>query len=192
MDRLIETERLALRLLRESDANDIVEHVGDFAVSRNLAVVPHPYHRTDAEEFLARATVPAQGTRHSAICLKATPGHLIGIISYEAKQDGDVSDLGYWLARPFWGKGLMGEAVPAMVDHAFSVARLSALKACYFDGNPASGRLLAKAGFVSLGACTCMCRARGEEVPVTNMELTRDAWRNKKAAVLDGGSGSVG
>jgi RimJ/RimL family protein N-acetyltransferase len=79
--------------------------------------------------------------------------------------------MGYWIARPFWGRGLATEACRALIDIARTLA-LPSLEASHFIDNPASGRVLEKLGFEPLGiiAPRLSC-ARGDEVPARLMRL---------------------
>jgi RimJ/RimL family protein N-acetyltransferase len=182
MNRIIETERLLLRPLRDDDAEAIMALINDFDISKNLARVPYPYHRSDADEFLSWVKDCTLKSRFSAICLREKPQTLQGCISYEWHEGKQNAELGYWLSKPLWGKGLMSQAAIATVDHAFEVAGINTLASCYFDENPASGKVLQHAGFQMVGACTQFSKAQQRNVAVTNMELTRSTWRNKKAA----------
>jgi RimJ/RimL family protein N-acetyltransferase len=183
MDRIIETERLLLRPLRGNDGPAIAEKIDSYEISKNLARVPYPYHLSDAEDFLDWALQLDQRSAFRAISLKQYPDNLIGLISYDWVEATQKAELGYWLVRQHWGKGLMTEAARAMVELAFTHSNLESLSSCYFNENPASGKVLAHAGFEVTGTCAQFSKARGEDVPVTTMFLSRDTWRNKKAAL---------
>jgi RimJ/RimL family protein N-acetyltransferase len=180
---MIETERLLLRPLSTHDGPAIAAKIDDYAISKNLARVPYPYHLSDAEEFLVWALQLDQRSAFRAISLKLQPDDLIGLISYDWTEDKQKAELGYWLVQQHWGQGLMTEAALAMVNLAFTHSNLDSLSSCYFNENPASGKVLEKAGFQIAGACMNYSKSRGEDVPVTTMFLSREHWRNKKAAV---------
>lgn len=173
MDRIIETRSLALRPLRGGDAAAIAHQINTQAITHNLARVPFPYGLADAEEFLSWALPQQEKTRFSAICLKDDPVTLRGSISYEWLADRDAAELGYWLAVPLWGRGLMSEAIAAMVEHAFEIADIGLITASYFKENPASGAVLRKAGFEAAGPCRIYCRARDIEVEAVSMRLAK-------------------
>jgi RimJ/RimL family protein N-acetyltransferase len=176
MNDVIKTERLVLRPLRDDDAMQIVSALDDFNICRNLARVPWPYHRSDALEFLEFVASCDKRSRFSAICPRDRPDTLQGIISYEWSDEKQNAEIGYWLSREIWGKGLMTEAARAMVAHAFTVSDLPLLVSCYFNDNPASGHVLRKAGFTEVGACNRFSKAQGKEVAVTNVRLERSNW----------------
>ncbi len=110
----IETERLLLRPLVPADAPAIARLVGDFEVSRWLSVVPHPYCEADACAFIDTIA----GAWDRAITCQGT---LIGVV-------GIGDSLGYWLGRPFWGRGYMSEAAAALVGAWFGAPRSGRLR----------------------------------------------------------------
>ena len=183
MSETLETPRLLLRPLRRDDAQAIATKINSYEISKNLARVPFPYVLADAEEFLDWAFALDQRSAFRVITLKSAPRELIGLISYDWVDAKQHSELGYWLVQEHWGKGLMTEAARAMVNHAFDVTGLEQLSSCYFLENPASGKVLARAGFSETGSCKSASRSRGEEVPVMTVRLMRSEWANKKAAL---------
>jgi RimJ/RimL family protein N-acetyltransferase len=81
-------------------------------------------------------------------------------------------ELGYWIARPYWGRGYATEAGRAVIDHARHSLRLPRLSAGHFIDNPASGRVLAKLGFRPIGRIALRHSAgRGEPVPTRLFEI---------------------
>jgi RimJ/RimL family protein N-acetyltransferase len=176
MPETLETARLILRPLRESDADVLVRELNDFAIARNTARIPHPYHRSDALEFLEFAGVPPARSRIAGVEEKSAPGQLIGVISYEWQEEKDDAELGYWYSQAVWGRGIGSEAARAMVDDAFAGQGHERLVACYHNDNAASARILAKLGFEVVGPCSSYSKAQGKEVPVTNLGLSRARW----------------
>jgi RimJ/RimL family protein N-acetyltransferase len=177
MDRTIETQRLLLRPLRAGDAAAIAHQINTEKIAHNLARGPFPYGLADAEEFLSWALPQQEKARFSAICLKDDPETLRGCISYDGLSDMNSVELGYWLAVPLWGRGLMSEAVAAMTAHAFAVAGVDLIASSYFVENPASGAVLRKAGFEVIGPRKIYCLSRNIEVDAVSMQLV-----NEKAA----------
>jgi RimJ/RimL family protein N-acetyltransferase len=157
------TERLLLRPGFPEDAPALAAAIGHFAVVRNLARVPWPYGVADAQGFLAHP-----GDPHLPSCLitERTGGAplVVGGCGLHRRESGAV-ELGYWIAREHWGRGIATEAGHALVNIARAL-RLPALEASHFLDNPASGRVLEKLGFEPTGiVAPRLCRARSEEVP---------------------------
>lgn len=183
MSVILETQRLLLRRTEMDDAPTFVSELNNYNIVRNTARVPFPYHHDDALEFLQFADGMNERSCVAAVELKSHPGKLVGVVSYEWSGEKQDAELGYWFSERVWGQGIGTEAASAMVEHAFGVNGHQKIVACYHNDNPASGRILSKLGFVRSGACTSFSKAQGKDVAVTNMQLLRRNWHNKKAAV---------
>lgn len=156
------SERLFLRPGWPEDSNDLFHAVCDEGIARNLAQVPWPYGLDDA---LAYVSLP-QEPRYPNFLITlpgAGTGQAIGTISLMQGRGGRT-EIGYWVARAHWGRGFATEAVRAALTLARTL-RHTKIYAAHFHDNPASGRVLRKAGFSPTGAVEeCFSRARGEAV----------------------------
>lgn len=169
----IETARLLLRPLAPADAPRLVEALADWDVVKWLAVVPWPYTRADADWFVA-ATAPGGALREAggqawALCDRAAPDRLLGVVGLDR-------ELGYWLDREAWGRGLVPEAVRAVLAAHFADPEAGEVASAYFDGNERSERVLTGLGFREAGLRRRGCLARGEDVDSHAMRLTREAF----------------
>jgi RimJ/RimL family protein N-acetyltransferase len=114
-----------------------------------MSVIPHPYSLQDAEQWIATASNQSPET-HFAVAIDdiVVGGIRIGIGNPgplgARKHSGEI---GYWLGEPLWGRGIMSEAVQALSEWAFRELGLVRLHAAVFARNPASARVLAKAGY---------------------------------------------
>jgi RimJ/RimL family protein N-acetyltransferase len=144
----------------------IVAALGGWEVARRLGRVPHPYGPADAMFFLEQV-VPNQWvwaiTTHDS-------DRLVGAVGL-TPEGADAAELGYWLARLHWGRGIMTEAAGAVISFGFDTLRLGRITSVYFEANPPSGRVLEKLGFVETGRVMRSCLATGEEVPSIEMHL---------------------
>ncbi len=161
----LRTARLVLRPFRTEDAEDIAAAVANYDVARWLAVIPFPYGRVDAEAFLG--STAAEARRSWAVC---NADGLVGAISVSG-------ELGFWLARPFWGRGYLTEAGAAVVDAAFADPSRHHLVASHMIGNDRSARVLEKLGFRQTAIETRHFVALGQEAPVRRLVMTRREWR---------------
>ena len=143
---VLDTERLVLRLLEPGDAAAIVRHAGDWRVAAPIATIPHPYPLDMAREFIRGAQQRARQGSEFAFALTRRPQReLIGVISLRPQQ-GYSGETGYWIGVPWWGQGYMTEALRAIIDHAFCDLDLQRVHAWHIGANPASGRVMQKAG----------------------------------------------
>ena len=142
------TARLLLRPGWAEDAPALATAIGDELIVRNLATAPWPYRVRDAEAFLAQ---PRDPVLPSFLIFERTDAQprLLGSCGLGRRPSGAV-EMGYWVARPFWGRGVATEASRALLDIARTLG-LPRLQASHFLDNPASGRVLEKLGFEPVG-----------------------------------------
>jgi ribosomal-protein-alanine N-acetyltransferase len=143
-------ELCTIRPWRLDDAESLARHANNRKVW--LAVrdlFPYPYTIQNAHEFLQR-TISEQSAMKFCIEIE---GAAIGGIGVHAGQDvhRHTATVGYWLGEEFWGCGIMTEAVTAVTDFCFENFPLRRISAEVFANNPASARVLEKAGFTFEG-----------------------------------------
>jgi RimJ/RimL family protein N-acetyltransferase len=178
----LETPRLWLRWPRAADASQIARLAGEEDVAEMTTTIPHPYPPGAAAEFVLKARAANMGGGELVLALtsKVRPTKMIGVISLHRRGEGPPN-LGYWLGRPFWSKGLMSEAAQAFVAMVFSLTDLAEIHACARQDNAASLRVLAKCGFRPLGSGVETAPARGGFVPVERFLLSRGQAANAEA-----------
>ncbi len=170
----LRSSRLTLRTPLREDAEAIARHLSDFGVSGNLARVPHPYSVADAEAWLNDLPEnPPPG--ETAFMIAVDDGEVAGNVGFHERRKG-VADIGYYLGRPFWGRGLMTEAVRAALDWYFAVTGAKEVGSGVFHFNAASLAIQKKLGFVVTGRSLVHCLARGEDIDHIDTELTRAAY----------------
>jgi RimJ/RimL family protein N-acetyltransferase len=143
-------ERCTIRPWRLEDAESLAKHANNRKVWIALRdLFPHPYAIQDAHEFLQRAISEQPTTKFCA----EVEGVAAGGIGIRLGQDVNrhTAGLGYWLGEEFWGRGIMTDAVAAFTDLCFDNFPLRRISAEVFANNPASARVLEKAGFVFEG-----------------------------------------
>lgn len=169
----LRTERLTLRAPVIGDAARLAEMLDNFAVAGNLESVPYPYSRADAESFLSGLpAAPAPEETNFAIDLGAH-GY-VGMVGFHVRPVGLT--IGYYLGQPYWGRGLMTEAVRAAIGWLFDTTAHDRIASGVFSFNKASLAVQAKLGFVETGQSMMHCLARNEAVRHIDTELTRTAW----------------
>lgn len=168
----LELDRCTVREWRTSDADSLVPHANNRAVWRNLRDrFPHPYTKRDAREFIREAR------RHDPPRLFAieVDGEACGGIGIEPRDDVDrrTGEIGYWIAEAHWNRGIATEAVRAVADYAFSTFDLVRLEARVYAWNPASGRVLEKAGFTREARLRRAITKDGETIDASLYALVR-------------------
>ena len=142
----IRSERLFLRPAWPEDWPELLTLIADEGIVRNLARAPWPYGPDQARDFAARPQDPR--LPHFFVS-NAANGELIGSVGL-GRDDDARTELGYWIARPHWGRGYAPEAARAVLRLARTLGHRQ-LVAGHFVYNPASGRVLAKIGFRPTG-----------------------------------------
>lgn len=146
----IDCHSCLLRPLVAKDAESLARHANDHAVWQGLRDrFPHPYSRADAEAYIAHVTsLPVQSTFGIVVGDEAigTIGLMIG--DDIARQSAEV---GYWIGRAFWGRGIAADALRATTRHAFDQLGLARVFAVPFATTTRSVRVLEKVGYVREG-----------------------------------------
>lgn len=189
----LETERLYFRPWQESDTPDLYAWACDPAVGPIAGWPPHK----SPEESLEVIRHVFNGPECYAVCLKGKAGP-IGCIELKLKGHTDMTDredeceLGYWLGKPFWGKGLMTEAAAEMIRHGFRDLGMTRIWCGYYEGNGRSKRVQEKAGF------RYQWTSPDLDVPLMHEKrtgfvsaLTRDQWEEDRALCSDLNAGTI-
>ena len=136
-----------VRSWRTSDVESLVRHANNRKIWLNLRdAFPHPYTSRDARDYIRLAR---QRTPETAFAL-AVQDEAVGSIGFVLHPDVErvSAEIGYWLAEPFWGRGITTEALVATTRYAIDAHRLTRIYAVPFAWNVASCRVLEKAGYV--------------------------------------------
>ncbi len=167
----METERLILRKWKETDAEDLFEYARAPDVGPIAGWQPH----RSVEESLDVIRNVFDGAECYAVCEKEN-GKAIGAIELKLNGHTDMTErddeceLGYWLGKPFWGRGYMPEAAKEIIRHGFEDLGMNTIWCGYYDGNRKSARVQEKLGFVYHHTCN--------EVPVPLLNEVRVGHTN--------------
>ena len=151
-----------LRKWQTSDLDSLVKHANNINVAKFLTnQFPHPYTKTDGERFL-ETCMSHNPVRIFAIVVE---GEAVGAIGVFPQDDIHCmnAEMGYWLSEEFWGQGIVTEAIRRTVEYCFQTFPVSRIFARPFGSNPASQRILEKAGF--------RLEARFDKILLKNGEL---------------------
>ena len=170
----MQTSRILLRPWRVSDADALFKYASDPEVGPQAGWEPHK----SVEESLNIIRTFFSGEGMWAVVLKET-GEAIGCVGYltaansNMKINENEGEVGYWIARPYWGQGICTEALQLVIEYCFSVKNFTTLWGDYFPDNPASGRVMEKCGFADTGRETvCPNLKIGSDRPVKIMKLS--------------------
>ena len=173
------TQRLILRRWNQKDAEDLYRYACDPDVGPIAGWPPHK----NPDESRAVIRDVLNGREAYAICLKED-GRAIGAIELKLNGHTDLTDrddeceMGYWLGKPFWGRGIVPEAVTEMLRRAFEDIGMQKVWVGYYEGNSKSKRVQEKCRF------RFQRKSEGVDVPLMQEKrtgyvssLTKDQWQ---------------
>jgi RimJ/RimL family protein N-acetyltransferase len=178
----IHTERLVLRPLQANDAQPLFALFADWEVIRRLSMPPWPYALEDAHSFIREHL--NQDLARTTFAIMLTDA-LIGGIDVRMNpanqsQRGPGPNLGYWLGRPYWGRGYMSEAARGFLARVFDAGLGDHVYSGAFADNAASLRVQEKLGFVRDGETMLYARPRDEKFLHVNTVLTRERFEGRR------------
>ena len=140
--------QLALTRLIATDQQAVFNHLADPTIAATTVGIPHPFRPEDFAETLARdEALKAEYGHPFFLAIRQPDGFVIGVITFSEVFGDGVVEIGYWLAKPWWGQGVMTVAVRAACHHAFFKWEIDVILASCFVSNVASRRVLEKNGF---------------------------------------------
>jgi [ribosomal protein S5]-alanine N-acetyltransferase len=177
------TKRLSLRPVNKADIPAYTRYFVDYEVIRHLsAAVPWPYPENGVADYILNRLLPQQGHDRWAwaITLQPNPAKLIGLV--DLWRPGTPENRGFWLGRPFWGQGIMTEAVTPVVDYAFDQLGFEKLVFSNARGNIASHRVKEKTGarFIGIQPAAFVDPQYTER---ELWELTKEMWHEYRATL---------
>ncbi len=159
--------QLSLTAFQQADIPNMLLYLNDLEIYQNTLHIPYPYTQADAETWLetTRTNLQKNGVLTNWVIRHETHG-LIGGIGAMVKQgmDGHLDEIGYWLAAPFRNQGIITAAVQKLTDQMFETRPLVRIEAHVFSHNPASARVLEKAGFQKEGYLRKFHRKKGLDI----------------------------
>lgn len=173
---IIINDQIELSDFRASDAAALIEHLNDRDIYDRTLRIPSPYTQASVDEWLALvAKITAEQGRPVQWAIRDADQSLIGGCGFDGFQVGKShrAEIGYWLARPFWNKGIMTAVVARLCRHAFDELGLVKITAHVFSHNPASARVLEKCGFQEEGFLRKHVQKDGKYIDVRLFGLVR-------------------
>jgi [ribosomal protein S5]-alanine N-acetyltransferase len=143
-----------LSAVQASDRQALVEHLNNKEIYATTLTIPFPYKEEDADSWIKRKIEYREKFGIDVtLAIRDENAGLIGIVAADQFEPGKshYAELGYWLARPYWGRGIITGAVRAFIRYLFRETELTRITAHVFSQNTASIRVIEKNGFVREG-----------------------------------------
>lgn len=149
--------------IQPGDTAAFVKHLNDEDIYHSTLRIPYPYTEDDAVKFMGIVTEATAKHGHSVhFAIRDQDDQLIGGCGFDGLTYGHRAEIGYWLAKPYWGRGIMTAVVRSACEFALNEWKLVRITAHVFDFNEASARVLQKNGFEFEGLLRKHHRKDGE------------------------------
>lgn len=148
--KVVVNDEIYLGEIGPQDKAAFLEHLADPAIHQYTLRLPYPYREKDADAWIAHVgQIAAEQGQPIHWAIRQQDGKLIGVIGMDSLEVGKShrAEIGYWLARPHWGRGIMTAVVEAACRFAMLQFGLEKITAHVIEGNVASMRVLEKCGF---------------------------------------------
>jgi RimJ/RimL family protein N-acetyltransferase/GNAT superfamily N-acetyltransferase len=180
---MLETPRLTLRPFALADAADVQRLAGDRAIADTTLNIPHPYDDGMAEAWISTHQPKyAAGELANFAVIERAGDALVGAIGLMIKRDYDRAELGYWIGRPYWGRGYCTEAARAVLAFGFTTLNLVRIHATHLSRNPASGRVMQKIGMTREGMLRQHVKKWDRHEDLVEYGILREEWRQAAQA----------
>ncbi len=177
-------EKCELRPWNLSDLDSLVQYANNWNIAKNLTdKFPFPYTEDDGKRFIENVS------KHDPVHVFAITidGEAIGAIGIHPQDDihRKNAELGYWLAEPFWGQGIISHAIKKVVDYAFTTFEIERVFARPFGTNTASQKVLEKNNFVLEGKFEKALFKNGAYLDELIYAIRRESWESYKTTKND-------
>jgi RimJ/RimL family protein N-acetyltransferase len=178
----LESERLILNSLSYKDIPKIIEYANNSKISDSVINIPFPYFEKDAVFWINLAN---QGRKSGyvynfAVRLKEDKNlDFMGGIGLMLDPKHNRAELGYWIAEPFWNKGLMSEAVGKVIEFGFETLELNKVIANHFPSNPASGKIMIKNKMIKEAEIKEHFKKGDNYLDIIQYRLTKEEYKNQ-------------
>ena len=177
----LRTARLLLRSFERGDVPLMVRLAGAREIAATTTNIPHPYTEADARMFLAHSFEDFRNDRAVHFAVTVPPSRsLCGAVGLFLAPQHQRAELGYWIGKPFWGKGIATEAATAVVSFGFGSLALHRIHASHYTGNAASQRVLEKIGMRHEGRARQHLLKWDQWIDVENYGLLATEFRATK------------
>jgi ribosomal-protein-alanine N-acetyltransferase len=173
---IVVDDQIQLSEMRNSDKETLLEHLKDREIYERTLAIPFPYTPAHADDWLAR--VAENSRKHGQPiqwAIRNRDDFLLGALGFDHVIIGEShqAEIGYWLGKSYWSRGIMTAVVRRACEFAFSEWNLVRITAHVFAFNAASGRVLEKCGFEQEGYLKKHCVKDGQFIDAKLYALVR-------------------
>lgn len=167
----------SLRPMEMGDADALQSILSQYEVAKYLMPIKHPFPEGAAEAWL-KDKLKNPSAQNTSFAILNPEGEVCGNVGFD--EDENNAHLGYYLDIPYWGDGVMTNAVWTVCNWLFDNTNIDLIRSGVFAFNTASLTIQKRHGFVETGRGTAFCAAQASEFPHIDTELTRDIFCKKR------------
>ena len=175
----LETDRLILRPLKDQDSESLYENVKEYDIAKWTISIPHPYPKEGAMAFIKQSKKHMQSglAYHLAILSKDT-SELMGVMSLiGVNMRHRNAELGYWVGKDYWNKGIATEAASKMLEFGFKDLNMQRISARCIHGNIPSIRVIEKIGMKYEGTFRKEILKEDRFIDMKYYAILKEEWR---------------
>ena len=173
----LRTDRLVLRPFVPGDAPRVTELVSPFEIADTTATIPHPYVEPMADDWIRGQTAAFDAGEQVTFAMTLAPdGELVGAMGLRLQPYLRSAELGYWVGMPYWNRGYATEAARAVIAYAFGALDVERVHANHLRRNPASGRVMEKAGMRQEGVLRHAAIKWDRLEDLVHWSILREEW----------------
>lgn len=177
---ILKTERLTLRPFNLGDAKEVQRQAGNAKVAAMTALIPHPYPDGAAEDWISKHQQWfSDGMSVEWAIENSESKSLIGCMSLGVNKAHQRAEIAYWIGEESWSKGYCSEAAKAAIKYAFEELKLNKITSAHMAENPASGKVMQKAGMKQEGVLLQNFYKNGRFVDMVVYGLLKEQWSKK-------------
>ncbi|MCP3740738.1 GNAT family N-acetyltransferase [Rossellomorea sp. BNER] len=174
------SERLRIRPFQLDDAPKVQELAGDIDIAKTTTIIPHPYPDGWAEDWIISTHKSMDKGDSLNFAIVNEQNEFIGCIYLFINKKHNKGELGYWVGKPYWGKGYCTEAGKVIVKYGFEELGLNRIYADAFTKNPASFKVMENLGLKHEGTFKQSCLYWGVYEDTVVYGLTKSDYQNSE------------
>lgn len=181
-DIILNTKRLILRPISESDAPDIYKNVKEYDIAKWTINIPHPYPKDGAIKFIKQTKeLMKKGLSYElAIQIESTK-EVVGVISLmKVDRRHKNAELGYWVGKKFWNRGIATEAASKVMEFGFQVLNLERIYAKCFHNNEVSRKVMEKVGMKLEGKFRHEVFKENKFIDTLYYGILKEDWKERR------------
>ena len=173
----IETKRLLLRPPIHKDALQVATHLSNPLISKTTLHIPYPYSKSDARMWIRKSKEAVKDfTAITFVIVLKKTNEMVGAIGLHPNTEHNRAEAGYWIAVPYWNKGIATEALQEVLAYGFNELGFHKIYATHLIENLSSGKVMMKAGMKREGRLNDHYKKGDEYVSVIQYGMTRKAF----------------